>query len=125
MPAIKDLPIEHLRTAGNAIETVLDFSAYLPRVGRWLRLAGEFRDDIRRELGMPPLEPISFGPEAKQLDDLSDEELLKLGMAVYTLAASYGPLVEARHLTGLIGDLLGQIAFGQAARICAAEAQAS
>jgi hypothetical protein len=48
---LTELPKADLRAAGDAIETLIEFRAYLPPAGPLVMLAGKFRDDIRDALG--------------------------------------------------------------------------
>jgi hypothetical protein len=125
MPTLSDLPMDHLRAAGDAIETVLDFRACLPTDGMLIMLAGRWRDDIREELGVPPLNPASRGPERKRLDDLEDADLDRLFEAVLILNGRFTGYMDDPELLKCLADVLSRVGFARAARIVAAEAKAS
>jgi hypothetical protein len=105
MPAITELPIDDLRVAGDAIETLIDLRAYLPADGKLLMLAGRFRDDIREVLGMPSLERPERGSKSKRLDELEDEDLDKLAYAVGSLVSEFRKVMDDPDLVRRLGNL--------------------
>jgi hypothetical protein len=125
MPTLSDLPMDHLRAAGDAIETVIDFRAYLPTDGMLIILAGRFRDDIREELGVPPLNPAGRGPERKPLDDLEDADLDRLFEALVILNGHFTRYMDDPELPKCLADVLARVGYARAARIVTAEAKAS
>ena len=124
MPALSDLPLDHLRVAGDAIETVIEFRAYLPTDGMLIMLSGKFRDDIREELGVPP-NPASGGPERKRLEDLEDANLERLFGALVILDGRFTGYMDDPELPKCLADVLARAGYARAARIVAAEARAS
>jgi hypothetical protein len=121
MRTITELSTEELRVVGDAVETVIDLRAYLPTDGMLIMLAGRFRDDIREELGVPPLKPAGRGSEPKQLDELGDDELDRLATAVSTLMGRFGPFMEDPALVTLLGDLHARLTMRVFERANAAE----
>ena len=106
MRYLTDLPIADLRTAGDAIETLIDFRAYTPPGhGFLITLAGKFRDDIRDVLEMPLLEHAYRGHEVKSLDDLAAEELDHLDKAVDVLVGRFTPFMDDPELVIQLGAL--------------------
>jgi hypothetical protein len=122
MPAITELPIDDLRVAGDAIETLIDLRACLPADGKLLMLAGRFRDGIREELGMPPLERPERGSESKRLDELEEEDLDKLAYAVDTLVSAYRKVMDDPELVRRLGDLNSALRLLLFQRDCAGRA---
>jgi hypothetical protein len=122
---IAELSTDDLRVAGDAIETVIDLRAYLPTDGTLIMLAGRFRDDIREELGVPPLKPAGRGPERKHLDDLGDEELDRLATAVSTLVGRFRVFIDDPELATQLGDLNARLCIRLYARATAEEARVS
>jgi hypothetical protein len=51
MPSLSELPVDELKVAHDAAETLIDAREYLP-TGLLVMLLGKFRDDIREELEM-------------------------------------------------------------------------
>lgn len=125
MPTLADLPLDHLRAAGDAIETVLDFRAYLSTDGMLVMLAAKFRDDIRELLGVPPLPRVSRAPKRKALDSMEAAELDRLFEAVLILNDRFTRYLDDPELPKCLADVLGRVGFERAARIVAAEAKAS
>ena len=106
MRYLTDLPIADLRTAGDAIETLIDFRAYTPPgYGFLITLAGKFRDDIRDVLEMPLLEHAYRGHEVKSLDNLAAEELDHLAKAVDVLVGRFTPFMDDPELVIQLGAL--------------------
>jgi hypothetical protein len=122
---IAELSKDQLRVAGDAIESVIDLRAYLPTDGTLIMLAGRFRDDVREELGVPPLDPAGRGPERKQLDDLGDEQLDRLATAVTTLVGRFRPFIDDPELAKQLSDLHARLSVRLYARATAEEAKAS
>ena len=122
---IAELSTDDLRVAGDTIETVIDLRAYLPTDRTLIMLAGRFRDDIREELGVPPLEPACRGLERKRLDDLSDEELDKLAKAVTALVGRFRVFIDDPELATQLGDLNARLCIRLYARATAEEARVS
>jgi hypothetical protein len=125
MRTIADLPKDDLRVAGDAIETVIEFRAYLPTDGMMIILAGRFRDDIREELGVPPLTPAGRGPERKLLDDMEDADLGRLLEAVLILNGRFTGYMDDPELPKCLADVLARVGHVRTARIVALEAKAS
>jgi hypothetical protein len=125
MPTLSDLPLDYLRAAGDAIETVLDFRAYLSTDGTLIMLAAKFRDDIRELLGLPSLPRVSRATEGTKLDSMEDAELECLFEAVLILNGRFTRHMDDPELPKCLADVLGRIGFQRASRIVAAEAQAS
>jgi hypothetical protein len=105
MTTVKELSIDDLRVAGDAIETLIDLRTYLPADGKLVMLAGRFRDDIREELGVPPLERPDRSSESKRLDELEDEDLDKLAYAVGALVSEFRKVMDDPELVRRLGDL--------------------
>lgn len=102
MPFLTDLPIADLRVAGDAVETVIEFAAYLPDE-RSLIAAGQWRDDIRAYLGMRSLEPAHGVAITEDLAALEDAGLHQLANAVGTLAGRFTRYMDAALVTSLSG----------------------
>jgi hypothetical protein len=125
MRTIADLSKDDLRVAGDAIETVIEFRAYLPTDGMLIMLAGKYRDDIRELLGMPLLEPVSHEPECKKLEALKGADLDRLFEAVLILNGRFTGYMDDPELPRCLADVLARVGYARAARIVAAEAKAS
>lgn len=122
MRTIADLSKDNLRVAGDAIETMIEFRAYLPTDGMLVILSGKFRDDIREELGVPPLTPAGLGPERKRLDDLEDADLDRLFEAVLVLNGRFTGHMDDPELPKCLADVLARVGHARTARISTAEA---
>ena len=125
MRTIADLSKDQLRVAGDAIETVLEFRAYLSTDGMLIMLAGKFRDDIRELLGVPSLPRVSRATERKALGGMEAAELDRLFEAVLILNGGFTRYMDDPELPKCLADVLGRVGFERAARIVAAEAKAS
>jgi hypothetical protein len=130
MRTIAELSTDELRVAGDAVETVIDLRAYLPPDGTLIMLAGRFRDNIREELDVPPLEPAGRAPERKQLDlpgldDLPAVELDRLATAVTTLVGRFRSFIDDPELATQLSELHARLRARLLARATAEEARAS
>lgn len=105
MRSLAELPIDDLRTAGDAIETVIEFRDYLPPAEMLVMLAGRFRDDIREMLAVPRLEPASRGTEVRSLDELENAELYRAAKAVGVLTGRFTPFMDDPELIALLSGL--------------------
>jgi hypothetical protein len=105
MPSLAELPIADLRVAGDAVETVIEFRAYLPPGEMLVMVAGRFRDDIRELLRVPRLEPAHRGAEVKPLDSLESADLYRTAKAVGVLVGRFTPYIEDPELITLLSDL--------------------
>jgi hypothetical protein len=125
MPSVTNLPLDDLRDAGDAVETLIEFRDHLPPGGMLLMLAGRFRDDLRELLGMPALGRVTRGPVRKTLGDLTDGGLDRLDRALGTLLGRYTRYVDDPELISLLGELHGAVSAKLAERGRVAEAKAS
>jgi hypothetical protein len=105
MRSLTELPITDLRVAGDAVETVIEFRAYLPPGEMLVMVAGRFRDDIRELLRVPRLEPAHRGTEVKPLDNLESADLRRTAKAVGTLVGRFTPYMDDPELIALLSDL--------------------
>ncbi len=105
MRHLTDLPIADLRVAGDAVETLIDFRAYLPPEGMLIMLAGKFRDDIRDALGMKRLEPAYRGGEIRSLGSLTTVALDQLAKAAGVLLGRFTPFIDDPELITLLSGL--------------------
>ena len=85
MRSLAELPVDALKVAHDATETVLRFRAYLPPGGLLVMLAGKFRDDIREARDMETLPRAYRGRDRLTLDELTSIELDTLAGAVVIL----------------------------------------
>jgi hypothetical protein len=97
MPSLRGLPIDDLRTAGNAIEDVIDFAACLPGSGMLLMVAARFADDIREQLELPTMGRITPAPRPP-LAQLPLEELSRLDKAAGVLLGRFTGKMEDPEL---------------------------
>jgi hypothetical protein len=125
MPGTTELSTADLRTAGDAIETVIEFRDYLPPGGMLLMLAGRWRDEIRELLAMPTLDRVSRGPDHKRLSTMDDADLYRLAEAVILLVGAFTGSMDDPELPRQLKDLLGSIVFARSARAGVEEAKAS
>ncbi len=125
MPSLTELSTAELRDAGDAAETLIEFAEYLPPSGMLLVLAGKFRDDIRKLLGMPPLARVSRGLGRKTLDGLKNAELGRLTKAVNTLTGHFVPYLKDPEMVRLLGTVLDGIGIELAAQPLVERAEAS
>jgi hypothetical protein len=102
---VTDLAIADRRTAGDAIETVIDFGDYLPSDGKLLMLATLFGDDIRDALGLPTLERVKRGPDLKPLEEMDLTDLDRLDKAVETLLGPYTKFMDDPELIAGLTEL--------------------
>jgi hypothetical protein len=100
-----DLPITDLRFAGDSIETVIEFRAYLPQGEKLVMFAGMFRDDIRDLLGMPERAAAEGGAEVKPLSEMSDEDFGNLFAAVAVLVGQSAKWMDDPKLVILLNAL--------------------
>lgn len=84
--------------AGDAIETLIEFRAYLPPEEVQATVCGRFRDDIRELLGLPVPERAVRGDEEKLLPELDDEGFNRLLHAVGTLVGRFTPFMDDPEL---------------------------
>jgi hypothetical protein len=117
-PSLRGLPIDDLRTAGSAIEDVIDFVACLPESGMLLMVATCFADDIRERLELPTIGRITPVPRPP-LAQLSLEDLSRLDKAVGVLLGRFtGNMEDPELITLLTGvqTMLGPIVLAAEAR---------
>ena len=119
MPSLRGLLIDDLRTAGSAIEDVIDFVACFPGSGMLLMVAGRFADDIRERLELPTMGRITPVPRAT-LAELPLEDLSRLDRAVGVLLGRFTGNMEDPEL---IAQLTG-VQATLAPIVLAAEARA-
>jgi hypothetical protein len=105
MRSLTELPIADLRVAGDAVETVIEFGAYLPPGEMLVMVAGRFRDDIREQLRVPHLEPAHRGTEVKPLDNLGSADRYRFAEAVGILVGRFTPFMDDPELITLLSDL--------------------
>ena len=105
MGDLSELPITDLRTAGDAIETLIEFRAYLPPEEVKATVCGRFRDDIRELLGLPIPERAERGYEERFLPELDDEGFNHLLHAVGTLVGRFTPFMDDPELVILLKTL--------------------
>jgi hypothetical protein len=110
MRSLTELSIDDLRTAGDAIETVIEFRENLPPGELLVMLAERFRDDIREVLKMKPPERAHCGQEIKALADLEAGALDRLTQAVDVLLGRFARFMEDPELTVQLGSLRGMLA---------------
>jgi hypothetical protein len=91
-PAAKVQSMVDLRLAGESIETVIDFRDYLTPEPTLVMLAGRFRDDIRKQLGMPELPRAYRRAVVKPMASLDDKEFDQLFKAVGVLLVRQSPV---------------------------------
>lgn len=121
MRFLSELPKADLRAAGDAIETLIEFRAYLPPAGPLVTLAGKFRDDIRDELGLPLPERPSRGLEVKPLSELAEEEFGKLSKAVGMLVGRFTPWIDDPELIAGLSEMHQLLSVQAAERVQLAE----
>lgn len=102
MGDLSELPITDLRTAGDAIETLIEFRAYLPQEEVKARVCGRFRDDIRELLGLPVPERAERGDEEKFLPELDGAGFDRLLHSVGILVGQFTPFMDDPELVILL-----------------------
>jgi hypothetical protein len=118
-----DLPITDLRLAGDTIETVIEFRAYLPPGEHLVVFAGSFRDDIRELLGMPELGVARRGTEVKPLSEMNDEDFGTLCQAVAVLLGQFTVWMDDPELVILLNALHDLLTGDEARRDALKEAE--
>jgi hypothetical protein len=111
MPSLTGLSTGELRDVGDAAETLIDLSDYLPPGDALVSRAGKLRDSIRELLEMPPLEHVSRGGERKMLATMEDADLDRLVKAVNTLLGRFKGYTEEAELDGLLDTVLSALGF--------------
>jgi hypothetical protein len=94
--------IADLREAGDAIESLIDFRAFMPPDSLLVVFASRFRDDIREQLGMPSL----ARGMADCLGDMSDGDYARLVKGVELLLLDrYKAWMDDPVLPALLSEL--------------------
>jgi hypothetical protein len=101
----RDLPITDLRLAGDAVETLIEFRAYLPPDEKLVMFAGTFRDDIRELLGMPELAVAKRGAEVEPLSEMPNEDFTNLFQSVAVLIGKFTTWMDDPELVILLKTL--------------------
>ena len=98
-------PITDLRLAGDAVETLIEFRAYLPPDEKLVMFAGTFRDDIRELLGMPELAVAKRGAEVEPLSEMPNEDFTNLFQSVAVLIGKFTTWMDDPELVILLKTL--------------------